>query len=72
MAFQPRWPLRPTTIPQGDVLVAHRVPAGFDRGGFTMRIEMKDTAFGVDVDLTERERTLLKAGGVLPYAHDPI
>jgi hypothetical protein len=35
-----------------------------------MRNETKGTSFEVEIDLTERERTLLKAGGVLPYTRD--
>ena len=57
-------------IAQGDVLVADGVHAGIDRGRFTVRNETKGTSFGVEIDLTERERTLLKAGGVLPYTRD--
>ena len=35
-----------------------------------MRNETKRTSFEVEIDLTERERTILKAGGVLPYTRD--
>jgi aconitate hydratase len=58
------------TIGQGDVLVAEGVHAGIDAGRFTMRNESRGTSFDVEIDLTERERTLLKAGGVLPYTRD--
>jgi aconitate hydratase len=57
-------------IEEGDVLTAEGVHAGIDAGRFTMRNETKDTSFEVEIDLTERERTLLKAGGVLPYTRD--
>jgi aconitate hydratase len=58
------------TIGQGDVLVAEGVHAGIDAGRFTIRNETRETSFDVEIDLTERERTLLKAGGVLPYTRD--
>jgi aconitate hydratase len=57
-------------IGQGDVLAADGVHAGIDAGRFTMRNETRGTTFEVEVDLTERERGLLKAGGVLPYTRD--
>ncbi|HUF88506.1 MAG TPA: aconitate hydratase [Gemmatimonadota bacterium] len=57
-------------IEQGDVLVAESVHAGIDSGLFTMGNVTKGTTFEVEIDLTERERTLLKAGGVLPYTRD--
>jgi aconitate hydratase len=57
-------------IEQGDVLVADDIHAGIDRGRFTMGNETKGTTFEVEIELTERERTLLKAGGVLPYTRD--
>ena len=57
-------------IEQGDVLVAADVHAGIDRGRFTVRNETKDKSFEVEIELTDRERTLLKAGGVLPYTRD--
>jgi aconitate hydratase len=58
------------TIGQGDVLVAEGVHAGIDAGRFTIRNETRETSFDVEIDLTERERTLLRAGGVLPYTRD--
>ena len=58
------------TIAEGDVLAAEDVHAGIERGRFTMRNETKRTSFEVEIDLTERERTILKAGGVLPYTRD--
>ncbi len=58
------------TIAEGDVLAAEDVHAGIERGRFTMRNETKGTSFEVEIDLTERERTILKAGGVLPYTRD--
>lgn len=57
-------------LEQGDVLAAEGVHAGIDGGRFTIRNESKGTAFEVEIELTERERTLLKAGGVLPYTRD--
>jgi hypothetical protein len=35
-----------------------------------VRNETKGTTFDVEIDLTERERALLMAGGVLPYTRD--
>ena len=35
-----------------------------------MRNQTKGKSFEVEIDLTERERTILKAGGVLPYTRD--
>jgi aconitate hydratase len=58
------------TIAEGDVLAAEGIHAGIDGGRFTMRNETKGTTFEVEIDLTEREQTLLKAGGVLPYTRD--
>lgn len=58
------------TIAEGDVLAAEDVHAGIERGRFTMRNETKGTTFEVEIDLTERERTILRAGGVLPYTRD--
>jgi aconitate hydratase len=58
------------TIAEGDVLAAEDVHHGIERGRFTMRNETKGTTFEVEIDLTERERTILKAGGVLPYTRD--
>jgi hypothetical protein len=46
------------------------VHAGIDRGRFMVRNETRGTSFECEIDLTERERTLLKAGGVLPYTRD--
>jgi aconitate hydratase len=57
-------------IGEGDVLVAEGVHAGIDRGRFIVRNETRGTSFEVEIDLTERERTILKAGGVLPYTRD--
>jgi aconitate hydratase len=57
-------------IEQGDVLVAEDVHAGIDRGRFAVRNETKGASFDVEIELTERERTLLRAGGVLPYTRD--
>jgi aconitate hydratase len=57
-------------IEQGDVLVADGVHAGIDRGRLTMRNETRGVSFEVEIDLTARERALLRAGGVLPYTRD--
>jgi aconitate hydratase len=57
-------------ISEGDMLAAEGVHAGIDSGRFTMRNVTKGTTFEVEIDLTEREQALLKAGGVLPYTRD--
>jgi aconitate hydratase len=57
-------------ISEGDVLAADGIHAGIDGGRFMMRNETKGTRFEVEIDLTEREQALLKAGGVLPYTRD--
>ena len=54
-------------IEQGDVLSADDVHDGIDRGIIRVRNATKGVSFETAVDLTERERELLKAGGVLPY-----
>jgi aconitate hydratase len=57
-------------IAEGDVLSAEGVHAGIEKGRIRMRNETQGTSFDVEIDLTERERTILKAGGVLPYTRD--
>jgi aconitate hydratase len=57
-------------ISEGDVLAADGIHAGIDGGRFTMRNQTRGTTFEVEIDLTEREQTILKAGGVLPYTRD--
>ncbi|HET9582252.1 MAG TPA: aconitate hydratase [Gemmatimonadota bacterium] len=54
-------------ISEGDELVAEDVHAGIERGGIKIRNVTRGTSFETAIDLTDRERTLLKAGGVLPY-----
>jgi aconitate hydratase len=54
-------------IEMGDVLVAEDIHTGIARGRITMRDTTKGFAFDTRIDLTPREKTLLAAGGVLPY-----
>jgi aconitate hydratase len=54
-------------IEPGDVLEVADVHAGIDRGRITMRNVTRGSAFDVVIDLTPREKGLLKAGGILPY-----
>jgi aconitate hydratase len=58
------------SIEEGDVLIAEGVHAGIDGGRIPVRNETKGTSFEVEIDLTERERTILKAGGVLPHTRE--
>lgn len=57
-------------IEEGDVLVASDVLAGIDRGRIEVTNETKGRAFETAIDLTDREKTILKAGGVLPYTRE--
>jgi aconitate hydratase len=54
-------------IEPADVLEVADVHAGIDRGRITMRNVTRGSAFDVVIDLTPREKGLLKAGGILPY-----
>jgi aconitate hydratase len=55
------------SIEPGDELLAGDVHAGIDAGRITIHNQTRGTEFETVIDLTERERRLLKAGGVLPY-----
>ncbi|MGH7564938.1 MAG: aconitate hydratase [Gemmatimonadota bacterium] len=57
-------------VEQGDELVVEDVHAGIDRGRVAMRNVTKGTTFEAEIDLTHRERALLKAGGVLPHTRE--
>jgi len=54
-------------IEAGDVLAVDCVHAGIASGNLTVRNVTKEFDFETRMDLTPREKTLLKAGGVLPY-----
>lgn len=54
-------------IDPGDVLEAEDVHERIDAGSITMRNATKGYDFEAVIDLTDREKRLLKAGGVLPY-----
>jgi aconitate hydratase len=55
------------SVEPGDELLASDVRAGIDAGRITIHNQTRGTEFETVIDLTERERRLLKAGGVLPY-----
>jgi aconitate hydratase len=55
------------SVESGDELLASDVHAGIDAGRVTIHNQTRGTEFETVIDLTERERRLLKAGGVLPY-----
>jgi aconitate hydratase len=57
-------------IEQGDVLATEDVLHGIDRGIIRLRNVTKDTSFEAVIELTDRERELLKAGGVLPWTRE--
>ena len=55
------------SIEAGDELSASDVHAGIDAGRIVIRNQTRGTEFEAVINLTDRERRLLKAGGVLPY-----
>ncbi|MDX1624817.1 MAG: aconitate hydratase, partial [Gemmatimonadota bacterium] len=57
-------------IEQGDGLVAEDVHAGIESGRIAIRNATKGTRFETRIDLTAREREILKAGGVLPHTRE--
>ncbi len=57
-------------VEQGDELVAEGVGAGIDSGRIRLRNVTKGIAFDTGIELTDRERDLLKAGGVLPWTRE--
>jgi aconitate hydratase len=54
-------------IEPGDVVTVEGVHAGIDNGKLTARNVTKGFDFETRMDLTPREKNLLKAGGVLPF-----
>jgi len=54
----------------GDALVAEGVHAGIDGGRIIVRNVTKGTAFETAIELTPRERELLRAGGILPWTRE--
>lgn len=54
-------------LAMGDRLVAENVHAGIESGQITIRNLSQDMTFETTIELTERQKTLLIAGGVLPY-----
>ncbi|HKY60619.1 MAG TPA: aconitate hydratase [Gemmatimonadota bacterium] len=57
-------------IEQGDELVAEEVHQGIERGRMLLRNASKGTSIEVTIELTDRERKLLMAGGILPYTKE--
>jgi aconitate hydratase len=57
-------------IALGDELVAEAVHAGIDNGRITVRNVTQDRTFETAIELTPRERELLRAGGVLPWTRE--
>ena len=54
-------------VDPGDILVAEGVHAGIDGGGIRVRNVTKGRVFDTAIELTPRERELLRAGGILPW-----
>ncbi len=57
-------------VEMGDEIVAEDVHAGIDAGTLTMRNVTRGFDFEAAIDLTDREKILLKAGGVLPWTRN--
>jgi len=54
----------------GDVIVASGVHAGIEAERIALRNETKGFDFEAAIPLTDRERRILRAGGVLPYTRE--
>ena len=54
-------------IEQGDELAIDDVLEGVDRGRLTVQNRTKGTTIEVTLELTERQKEILKAGGLLSY-----
>ena len=57
-------------IEPGDEIVAEDVHEGIEKGRIPMRNVTRGFDFTAAIDLTDREKTLLKAGGVLPWTRE--
>ena len=57
-------------IGQDDVLTLSELSVGMDRGSITVTDETKHIAFSACCTLTERQRAILKAGGLLNYTKE--
>jgi aconitate hydratase len=57
-------------IALGDQLVAEAVHAGIDNGRITVRNVTQGMTIETAIELTPRERELLRAGGVLPWTRE--
>lgn len=58
------------SVEQGDELSIGEVTAGVDEGRLTVQNRTKKTSFEVTMELTERQKAILKAGGLLPYTRE--
>jgi aconitate hydratase len=54
-------------VEQGDELALNGVIEGIDKGRLTVENKTKGASFEVTLDLTGRQKQILKAGGLLPY-----
>jgi aconitate hydratase len=57
-------------VDQGDELALENVLDGIDKGRITVHDRTKGTSFEVTMDLTDRQKKILKAGGLLPYTRE--
>jgi aconitate hydratase len=58
------------TVEQGDELIVEGAPEGIEKGRLTVHNRSKGNSFEVTLDLTARQREILKAGGLLPYTRE--
>jgi aconitate hydratase len=56
-------------IDQGDELAIEGATEGVDLASLTVHNRAKGTSFKVKMSLTDRQKALIKAGGLLPYTH---
>jgi len=57
-------------VDPGDSLVVEGVHAGIDGGRIRVRNVTKGRVFDTAIELTPRERELLRAGGILPWTRE--
>jgi aconitate hydratase len=57
-------------VERGDELAIEDVLGGVDRGRLTVENRTRGTTFEVTLGLTERQKQILKAGGLLPYTRE--
>ena len=54
-------------LSQGDKLTLSNVFEGMDKGEITLKNETSGESFTLSVSFTERQKAILKAGGLLSY-----